>query len=392
MPQDSTGPTPEQEAPKSLHDIVADAYAEHAGEAPADDGSPVDDGQSGRARDKQGRFVAKSDEPGSNQDEVDTSPDSAPSKPEKVPPVTPPQPAHGSIGAPADWSEADRQMLAKAPPDMQAWALRRHSEMQADYHSKVTEAATATRFTQALTPIFQDPVIAQSLQQVQATPYDAIQQWAAFHKRAMDPDPGNRFNLLADMAQRMGFDPAAVLRTTPNVPQGLSEQDMADPAIRFFAENSAKLQNTVRQLGERLEWMQRSEADRQYQNVVSGHRREIDSYADAKDTQGRLLHPYFDRAIPTMTRLLQAYPEWNIEQAYNKACDLDDAIRAERDQQRRMSSTSQDGLRRAQQAARSNVRGSTSSTASHADRPNGTGGGVRAALEAAAEEIGFTGE
>ena len=68
--------------------------------------------------------------------------------------------------------------------------------MEADYTRKSQQNATAVQAINALTPIFQDPDIARSLQENQMHPIQAIQDWARMHKAALSPDPRIRAGTL----------------------------------------------------------------------------------------------------------------------------------------------------------------------------------------------------
>lgn len=258
--------------------------------------------------------------------------------------------------------------------------MRRHTEMERAYQSKTQAAATAVQFTQSLAPIFTDPVIAGSLQQAGISPHDAIGQWASFHRRAMDPNPQVRQQLLGEMAQRMGLHPAATGQMSQPAIEGLSEEDLKDPAIRFFADYIGKTLNDVQALRGELNQMHRSAAERQQAEVMKVTRRGIDSFADEKDEKGQPKRPHFDAVLPTIIELYRANPERDLQQAYEMAIWSNPQIRSQLLQQ-------QQANERARLAVRSNVRGITSPVS----KPAGDGKprGLRATIEAAADDAGL---
>ena len=92
----------------------------------------------------------------------------------------PVHPAPEGVAAkpPQHWPAEDRQTFAKLPPEGQEFLLRRHSEMEGDYQRQGAGHRDSSAVHQRARPVFQDPVIAGSLQQQGLSPYDAIIQWA----------------------------------------------------------------------------------------------------------------------------------------------------------------------------------------------------------------------
>lgn len=384
---------PAAEQPKpSLRDIAEASWDEVQDAADASDEpgeQPPVDGDA-QPRDARGRFapVDQAAKPGEAAPPDDgTQPrDDTISAPQQ-PPEPHPAPPGSSSEAPANWSAEDRQTFAKLQPEGQQFLLRRHSEMEGDYQRRVQANATAAQFTQALAPVFQDPVIAGSLQQAGASPYDAIQQWASFHKRAMDPSPAVRGALLKELGERMGLNPAAGGPVSQPGQSGLSEEDLKDPAIKFFADQSAKALNDVQALRGELNQMRQRDADRQTAEAMKVSRWQIDQFADEKDAQGKSKHPHFDAVLEHMIELYQANPARDLQQAYDMAIWAVPSIRASLLAAERQGVQQQQSNERARQAVRSNVRGVTSPVTKPAGEGKATG--MRATLEAAADEVGF---
>ena len=370
---------------QSLREIAEQAWdqVEEGGQEQA----PVD--ERGQQRDAQGRFVAKppAEEPG----EAAPSPDGTQPRDKNSAPQEPPHPAPdegSSREAPANWSAQDRQTFAALPPEGQEFLLRRHSEMEGDYQRRVQANATAAQFTAALAPVFSDPVISGSLQQAGASPFDAITQWAGFHRRAMDPNVQVRQQLWLELGERMGLNPAATGQMSqPGPGPQLSEADLQDPAIRYFADHLGKTFSDVQALRNELHQMRQQDADRLNAEAVRVSRWGIDSFADEKDAQGNLLHPHFDAVLPQIIELYRANPERDIREAYETAIWMVPQVRSgllSAEQQRSQQAAAN---QRAKQAVRSNVRGITSPVSKPA-APNGAGG-LRATIEASADEIGL---
>lgn len=381
-PSNGATPPPADEPRLTLRDIAEQSWDEVQDAADDDSGEPT--GQGERTRDSLGRF-APADQvarPG------EQSTDPAPKTNQAPGEATPADPALGSNQPPQHWPEQDRQNFAKLPPEGQQFLLRRHTEMERDYQGKAQAAATAVQFTQSLAPIFQDPAIAGSLQQAGVSPYDAIGQWASFHRRAIDPNPQVRVQLWQELGRRMGLDPAATGQMSrPGTPGNLSEEDLKDPAIRYFADHLGKTFSEVQALRGELDRMHHQAAEAAQTEVLKVTRRGIDGFADEKDSAGQLRHPHFDAVLPHMIELYRANPERDLQEAYDMAIWAVPEIRASLIAAEQQKVQRAAGNQRAAQAVRSNVRGITSPVAKPNSETKATG--LRGTLERSADEVGF---
>src|SRR5262245_54218195 len=165
MPEPTTPTNGAAEPQRTLRDIAEDAYDEviDAAEQSEADEQSSDDGQ---PRDDRGRFVAKNSQPGEAEAEEPPSPDV-----ESQETAEHPAPATGEAAQPpSNWSAEDRASFSKLSPEGQEFLLRRHSEMEGDYQRRVQATAISNQFVQALTPVFNDPDIAESLRQTGRSP------------------------------------------------------------------------------------------------------------------------------------------------------------------------------------------------------------------------------
>lgn len=378
---------PVEEAPKSLREIAEDSWneveAEAAEEAAQEQTGEPKTGQDGRSRDSLGRFV-------SGEQSQDPAPGTPPIQAPEGAAATQPPPQGSSSEPPQHWSAEDKTLFAKQTPEAQAFLLRRHSEMERDYQGKVQQSATAVQFTQAVAPVFEEPRMKASLANVEGRPLHpvhAIEQWASFHLRAMDPNPQVRMGLLQELAQRMQLNPAA-LGNSP--PQGLSEQDMADPAIRYFVDHVGRTVQEVQALRGELNTFKASEQERQNEAVLRTTRQGIDSFADAKDPQGNKLYPHFDAVLPQLIELFRVDPNRDLKEAYDTAVWMAPTVRQGLLQQERSREEQKRQNGRASLAARGNIRGRTSPVSK--PDTNGTGPkSLRETIAASADEVGFEG-
>lgn len=397
-PNDPTAPdqTPNEPAeptqPRSVREVAEAAWTEvetaSEGGEDAPDTPPA--GQDDRARDNLGRFVSKPDATAGEQ----SPPDPALQPDKTAPPAQPPSPAPSgsSSEAPAHWSAEDRATFAKLPKEGQDFLLKRHTEMERDYQSKVQANATAVQFTQAVAPVFQHPDVEKALVDYQTGgrvhPVDAIRQWAAFHVRAMSPDPNERAGLLKELAQRLQLDPAAVFGQGNQPVNGLSDEDMKDPAIRYFVDHVGKTAQEMQALRAQLQDMGRQQQERLSQENLRVINWGIDQFAEEKDAQGNLVHPHFDRVLPHMIELFKANPNRDLREAYQTAVRMDPELYSSLIQQERQSFEQKQANAKAAAAARSNVRGRTSPVAKPASQ-EGSPKSLREVIAAAADEVGY---
>lgn len=388
-PPATPDPTPTEPQP-SLREIAEASWDEVVESKSPDEGDAgeqqqVDDG--GRARDEYGRFVSKEATPGEAAAETPPSPEQTIDAPQ---PEAPTQPQPGvAAEAPANWSAQDRQDFQKLPREGQAFLLRRHSEMEGDYQRRVQANATAAEFTNAVAPVFQDPTIQGSLQQNGLSPVEAIQQWAGMHRRAYHPDPRERVNLLVDIAQNIGLNPAAIFATSqPSLPPGLSEADLKDPAIKFFADHIGRQSSEVQQLRNTFQQMLNQQQQEAAQQSLRVHRWGIDTFAEARDERGNLLHPDFDEVMPQIVELFKANGQRDLAEAYETACHMNQAVRERRAAAERQRAQQSQANQRAAQAVKTNLRGRTSAVTGMA---NGQGEpkSLRDVINSTADELGF---
>jgi hypothetical protein len=369
------------EQPKSLREVAEAAYEEVVDQADAEDAGeppPSEPESDGRQRDERGRFVAKNTVEGEAEAATPPSPETATQEPEQPHPA----PETGEAAqAPANWSAEDRAVFEKLPQEGKEFLLRRHSEMEGDYQKRVQATAFSNQFVTAVSPVFNDPDITASLRAQGLSPEQAVHQWGAFHKRAMNQDDRVRIELLFELADRMQLDPAAVFgHLERRQALAFTKEELANPAVKKFADHIGYLTQQLNANNAALADFQRGQA----KTVFDARRGEIDAFAEAKNADGSKAHPYFDWALPIIMDIYKASPNKTIEQCYNEAV----TPRLEEMRKQALADIEkQQNLARAQTAARSNVRGSTVSVVKP---PPGDGKrGLRAVIEDAADEIGL---
>jgi hypothetical protein len=390
----------------SLREIAEQAYDDlerGAEEAPAEaqEGSEQSEeplASDDRPRDKQGRWVPKSS--GAQTGEAIERPlaaDPAPKKPEvSETRAEEPDPAAQarSNQVPEHWSAEDKATFAKLPQEGQAFLLRRHGEMEAEFTRKSQASAGAVQFTQSLAPVFTDRRIQTSLQQMGLNPTQAIQEWAGLHVRAMSPNQQDRFSVLVDMTERMGLDPARIfvaLNKSP-LPEGLAEAELKDPAVKFFADRLGQTTGELNALKGEINQIQRERAQLHQARMQEGEqhaRANIDQFADETGADGKPLRPHFNAVLPILLDLYKANPQRSLTEAYDAACWSHPEVRKQLLAAEHQRQQSQHDIQKAKIAQRGNTRGLTSPAVKPPGANGLSRGSIRDTIEQSAEEIGF---
>jgi hypothetical protein len=387
--------------PPSLRDIAEAAYDDlEAGadeaEAPSEPREAAEEplASDDRPRDKSGRWVAKSTiQPGEAIARAPQPADPAP-KPEvsetRVPEPDPAAQAR-SNQVPEHWSAEDKATFAKLAPEGQAFLLKRHGEMEAEFTRKSQASAGAVQFTQSLAPVFNDRRIQSSLQQMGLNPAQAVHEWAGLHLRAMSPNQQDRFSVLVDMTERMGLDPARIFSalSKSSLPEGLAEAELKDPAVKFFADRLGQTTGELNALKNEIQQRWAAENQARAQAGEQHARANIDQFADEKAADGTPLRPHFNAVLPILLDLFKANPQRSLAEAYDAACWAHPEVRKQLLAAEQFRQQSRHDVEKAKIAQRGNTRGLTSPAVKPPSLNGPSRGTMRDTIEQAAEEIGY---
>jgi hypothetical protein len=369
----------------SLREIAEAAYDEGSTSDTETTDDSVERADRGDGRDGRGRFAPKE----RGQDEGEAEP-KAPSPEKSVEAQERPDPAaqpRDSNQLPEHWSAEFKTEIAKLPAEAKNLFLRRYGEMEADYTRKSQANAQAVQAINAISPIFNDPDIARSLQEMQYTPVQAIAEWGRFHKAAISQNPRDRASILYEFAERLGFDPAKVFATS-RPPVQLTPELEQNPAVRYFADLQGRTNSDLQALRAELQSFKQAETQRLEQDAVKVTRGSIDAYADEKGPDGKPLRPYFDTVLQYIIDAFRLNPSRDLNQTYEEACWANPEVRKHMLEAERQRAGQQQSNERAKLAARSNVRGLTSPVSKPAQEHKGNGS-LRDTLESSADEVGF---
>jgi len=238
-----------------------------------------------------------------------TNPDTPPATEEPVQPTqeveTQVTPATEPVQAPQHWSESDRATFTKLNPEGQAFLLRRHKEMEADYTRKTQENAEAVRIgSTAMRNI--DPAIQAEIRQAGISADKFVENLIGFHRLSTQ----NPVEFLRQAAQALGVDPANVL--SPQKPSVPGERPANDPiATRLQA----------------VESFITGEVQQRQQTLQTGAKQTIEQFSAEKDASGQPLRPHFEQVRTIMARLMTVDPDMDLPTAYEVAVFRDPELR-----------------------------------------------------------------
>jgi hypothetical protein len=397
MSDTSNGNGPSQPSLRDIAEAAYDDLENAASEAPEaqepQEAAEEPLASADRPRDKSGRWVSKSEaQPG---EAIARPPAADPAPKPEISETRAPEPDPAaqarSNQVPEHWSAEDKAVFAKLPPEGQAFLLRRHGEMEAEFTRKSQASAGAVQFTQSLAPVFTDRRIQSSLQQMGLNPTQAVQEWASLHLRAMSPNQQERFGVLVDMTERMGLDPARIFSalSKPPLPEGLSESELKDPAVKYFAD---RLGQTTGELNALKSEMQQRWAAENQARAEAGQAHalsNINQFADENGPDGKPLRPYFNTVLPILLDLYKANPQRSLAESYDAACWSHPDVRKQLLAAEQLRQQSQHDVQKAKIAQRGNARGLTSPAVKPPSLNGPSRGTIRDTIEQSAEEIGY---
>lgn len=201
--------------------------------------------------------------------------------------------------APQHWSEADKTLFGKAPPEIQQRWIAREAELQRGYDAKFQEVAGFRRereqYDQVLAPFRRD------LELRGLSPVQFIQSLTSGHKYLQESPR----EALLWLAQTYGVDPKTLVQSP----------EATDPKY-------AQLEQRLNQVSGQFE----SFTSRQQQAAQAENLSRVTSFAEAKDAAGQPAHPFFDEVSNDILALMKASPGMDLDTAYMKAVRMNDGV------------------------------------------------------------------
>lgn len=241
-------------------------------------------------------------------------------------------PADGKVEPPSNWSKADKERFAEWPEPAQKQFLERFKAQEADYTRKTMEVAELKREYAPVDEMFAP--YKQQLRQQGRTPSSIIRDWA--NAEAALSNPNTRENAILGIARGYGVDLAKLAgaqQSQPHAqafadPANMSEKEQLDALLNPYIKQAlTPYEQQVRLLQEQLvqaQQFQNNSVQQQRQQVLHSVVNEVEAFANAKDSQGTPLHPYFRDVENDMAAMMAGYanmgrPVPNMEDLYQQA-------------------------------------------------------------------------
>jgi hypothetical protein len=204
---------------------------------------------------------------------------------------------NASLEAPKHWSEGDKTLFAGLPPTAQKRWIERETEQQRGVDAKFQEIAGFRREREQWDEMFKPYARDLELQGVSSTQF--LSRLLAGHKYLLD-SPKEAFLWLAN---QYGVDPKALFESRESNP------------------HLDKLNQGFQSLEQKVNGFMSSQQQAEHQAALS----RVESFAQAKDDKGQLLHPYFDEVASDVLALMKGGLK-DLDKAYTKAVRMNDDV------------------------------------------------------------------
>lgn len=231
---------------------------------------------------------------------------------------------------PASWKKDYHEVWQTADPKLKEYAWQREEEMKKGVEPLLTKAQFADQIQQAIEP-YQN-----NLKTLGIEPPQAIQALMNADNVLRNGTPQQKAAMFASLSQQYGVNLGEI---------GSLQQQTVDPTVSMLQNELYSVKNEV------MTWKQQQEAA-QNQALLS----EIEQFSQKNE--------YFEDARPTMIQLLNSGVAKNLEDAYNKAVRLDEALfdKIQQSQQAKAEAAKRESANKAAKAAKAaavSVRSST---------------------------------
>ncbi|WP_185982661.1 hypothetical protein [Aureimonas mangrovi] len=262
-----------------------------------------------------------------------------------TPAETPAANAEQAEPAPDQWSEKDDAALAALSPEVKSLVERRIKAIEAEHTGKTEAMAADVELGKGIRSVvdeggFRDVLAQSGMNEVQGV------QYLANLERFARERPADYLRFVADhVRQRFGLDPAKELGLTGDQRAPSHDDAFQDPRVADLQQQLGALSNHVQQ-----------DAMSRRQEAV---RQTIDTFKNAKDASGALLHPHLEDVKDDMAAYLRANPGMSLDDAYGRAVWANPTARqkVQQAEQEAAQRKQRSEAANAAKAARSNVRG-----------------------------------
>jgi hypothetical protein len=191
--------------------------------------------------------------------------------------------------APEHWSSDERTQFESLPPEAQEVLLERDKAFQKGYQEK---AQAISAITEALEP-FKESLIRRGM-----TPQQAI----GILFNAQDRLDNNPLDGILQIAQSYGVVDQLRDKFAPQA----DDDDFTDPGIKALHNKIEGLEGKLDQTAQGIQ-----------QQAIDAGKQQLDTFKNAVDGEGNLLHPYFDKVMSLVTSYVKDGE--TLDSAYEKA-------------------------------------------------------------------------
>jgi hypothetical protein len=209
------------------------------------------------------------------------------------------------IAAPKNWTEDVKKVFETLPPESQEFMIKRDKEMTSDYTKKTQELAEQRKSIEAL-----DAVIQPARQNIQATGIGE----AEYISRLLNADHALRTdpkNALRQLAQGYGINLSSMNEESES-------WNDPDPQYAQLMQQNQQIMSELNQFKQQ-----------NIQTTVAQTDQTVEQFSMKTSTDGKLMHPHFDKVRVKMGNLIDAGEAKGLDEAYSKAVRLDDDLYAE---------------------------------------------------------------
>lgn len=199
-------------------------------------------------------------------------------------------PAVEALEAPTNWPAEQREKFTVLPRETQEWLLSRDKDMVENYTRKTTELAEQRKAAEEITSVLEP--YKQQMELAGIAPAQAIQRLLAAQKM-LETNPTEGLKWLAQQYQ------VDLSRFTPT-----ESEAYTDPVVKELRDRLAKLESEK----------QRTEQQVHQQNVSQAQKL-INDFKGAKQDDGSLKYPHFDKVEALMGPLVAQGK--TLEEAYD---------------------------------------------------------------------------
>ena len=249
------------------------------------------------ARDERGRFAPKNTEPEADAEGTGTAEQTPEAKPAETQPLEP----HPR------WSADLKAQFSQWPRNVQETFLARHNEVDATLTRKTQEIAefrkSAEPLVEAIKPFGE--YLNQVSRQLNTSPPALVQELLKTEYALRTGSPQDKATALARIAQSYGIDLAALAGPATEGQNGYRPDPFVNQLYQQFPAIETRL-SRMEQVAQTIEQQQLE----QY----------VESIRVAKNSDGSLKYPYFDKVREHVGALMTQY-NLGLDEAYEKAVD-----------------------------------------------------------------------